>query len=134
MEYLTLEKIVSAKCGSGKQRHLVVRLEFLNFLLIIYKYVFNVVCVYKDTLYNITEIWPKPSLFDFGLVLYKDRLEKISKESFFLKIIDESPFSRKTWQNWFLERQEIVWTKRDKIHVQIQWVRPMSSQIEIIFV
>jgi hypothetical protein len=47
----------------------------------------TVVCVYKDTLYkdNMAEIWPKPTLFDFGPSLNKDNMAKNSKGSFFQK-------------------------------------------------
>jgi hypothetical protein len=40
----------------------------------------TVVCVYKDTLYkdNMAEIWPKPTLFDFGPSLNKDNMAKNS--------------------------------------------------------
>jgi hypothetical protein len=35
----------------------------------------TVISVYKDTLYkdNLGEIWPKPTLLDFGPSLYKDK-------------------------------------------------------------
>ena len=46
------------------------------------------VCVYKDTLPkdNKADIWPKPTLLDFGPFLYKDNMEK-SKDTFFRKFL-----------------------------------------------
>ena len=47
------------------------------------------VCVYKDTLFkdNMAEIWPKPTLFDFGPSLNKDNMAKNIKNSpLFVKI------------------------------------------------
>ena len=43
----------------------------------------TVICVYKD---NMAEIWPKPTLLDFGPSLNKDNMAKIFERVFFLKI------------------------------------------------
>ena len=56
----------------------------------------TVVCVYKDTLYkdNMAEIWPKPTLLDFGRPSIRTIWQKIQKGLFF-KNIKNSPLFRK---------------------------------------
>ena len=53
----------------------------------------TVVCVYKDTLYkdNMAEIWPKPTLWDFGRPSIRTIWQKIQKGLFF----KNSPLFRK---------------------------------------
>ena len=62
-------------------------------------YKYTVVCGYKDTLYkdNMAEIWPKPTLFDFGPSLNKDNMAKNAKRSFFQKISKIHLFFIKIW-------------------------------------